>query len=1343
MPFVSAPEDAVLKNKLINLAETEPDKPTVSELASALWRQENTIGSFVAQEQGLPNGVDDRSFNPFDYLTEEEQLDERFVSNAALADTVDEIEALRRQSAKERADRETIRNGGALSFVIGAGTAIADPINLIPIGGAVAKTYKAGNSILSAGIITGSISAASSAVTEAALHSTQLERTVGESAINVGASFLLGGAIGAGANQLNRYISKNQLEEIARSMDAEPKIARGDNPVFDLQAEKIKAEAEAAGIKPEELSVGAAQVASGQELSGRAGKFLAKALGFDPLSRTLTSANPETRRIANMLAENPYKMDGPSMTAAESLTKIKDGYYNAALQGHVDAFRAYRKRLKGQGAMKRKQFNEAVSTAIREGRHDIPEVEASAKAWMRELYEPIKKELIETKLLPEDVDVSTAINYLNRRWNKDKVGAELPLFVERVTSWLDEQTGINIQVQAKVNQAIDGINKNTIEFKRSSRSVGVAERRIATLTKQLEEIQRQAKAGDVRRKTLTQKAIAKAVAEQRKIDEQARKAMLDEFAQYLDKQVQSLEKARRKGIQALESEITKLEKNETVGRYIAEKGGLNRDAWEAEGVDPEFFKDRSIKGGFGKPVFRKEGGMTPDDLAEKLSEDQVLGKTYDANDAISFVDDYLNDPTGSYIDPTISVRIDAIQRNIDELNQATDEDIINIYFGGAEEVVPPAPGVAVETAAQPKLNKFTERELSIVSNRLNKRASTLSDQLRAQKSKLDAAKQRAAESDFRLKNEIENLEQNVASYKGKTGAKIKKAIASRKPDAIPSLTKELKKAARSITKKELDDVDNEDIARQIAQRIMGTPDGKLPYDWKMGEGSSTGKTAKISGLRGPLKSRTFQIPDNMIQEFLDNDIEDLGRMYLRQTAADIELTKKFGDVGMTDAFKELEAWQKTALEKAKTEKERLALIAAYDADIKDLAAMRDRIRGVYGDIDPNNIWVRTGRAARNLNYLRFMGGIVASSVPDVARIFMAEGIGRTFSKGLLPLAKNLKTFKVSAAEAKQYGVGIDALMGGRSQIIADIVDYTQPGTAFERGLQSMTDNFGRINMMDYWTAGVKQLHAVTMQNGVIDDLLKGKIDKRLARLGIDNENAKNIAEQLKKHAEKVDGVWISNAKNWDSPALYEMWAAAIRKESDRVIVVPGQEKPLFMSSELGKTIFQFRSFMFASTQRMLIGALQGQDHNALAGMLLLTSIGMMSYAFKQWDAKREIADDPTELIIEGIDRAGVLGSIMEINNTLEKLSSNNLGLRPLLGVERGAARFVSRSMSENLLGPTFGSFLDTSLRVANAGLKEDGWDDSDTRALRRLIPYQNLTFIRQGFDTIEEKVGDL
>jgi len=46
-------------------------------------------------------------------------------------------------------------------------------------------------------------------------------------------------------------------------------------------------------------------------------------------------------------------------------------------------------------------------------------------------------------------------------------------------------------------------------------------------------------------------------------------------------------------------------------------------------------------------------------------------------------------------------------------------------------------------------------------------------------------------------------------------------------------------------------------------------------------------------------------------------------------------------------------------------------------------------------------------------------------------------------------------------------------------------------------------------------------------------------------------------------------------------------------------------------------------------------------------------------------------------------------------------------------------------------------------RVANAGLGEDDWTESDTRAVRRLIPGQNLTGLRNGFDAIEEAVGDL
>lgn len=1009
MPFVDAPDDLVLINKLTNLAEAPEDEdPSAIEIASALWRQENTIGSFVNQESGLPDGVDDQSFNPYDYLSEGEKLDKKFVSHAALADTVDEIEAVRKQYARETADRETIQKGGAMSFLVGLGVVgVADPINLIPIGGAIAKTYKAGNSILDAAVVTGSVATASTAVTEAALHQSQLTRTYGESAINLGAAALLGGVLGAGGKVLANSLDASAINGIVDSMDVEPKVKTGDDSVLSPEYRAT----------PEEKSAGAAQRVADVEVSGKAAKGLVKALGFDPLSRTITSDNPFTRIVANRLAENPIKMDGDIVTAVESRAKIHDGKYAAALQSHLDIYKQYRK---NGGRLRRRQFNEEVARAMRNEESAIPEALQSANNWRTELYNPIKDDLVELGLLPEDVSVGTAVGYLNRRWNKGKVSANLPKFIDTTAKWLRDE--------------------------------------------------------DVR----------------------------------------------------LRDEATKAEAN------IAEATGAERT---------------------------------------------------------------------------------------------------------------------------------------------------------------------------RLQEIIDRAERKEA--------------------------------------KDLTDEDYQRIAEQIAQRIQGTPDGRLPYDWKIGEGSANNNLNGTVGLRGPLKSRTFQIPDNMVEEFLDNDIEDLGRYYLRNTATDMEIVREFGDLDLTIQKKEILDWYTEAQRVAKTEKERIKLKKQADADIRDITAMRDRMRGVYAQPDPDNVWVRAGRVSRNLNYMRFMGGVVASSVPDVARIFMAEGIGKTFSKGLLPLARNINSFKVSSAEAKRYGVGVDALMGGRSQIISDVADYTQPNTAFERGIQYATDNFGRVNLMDYWTTGVKQLHAVTMQNSVIDGLLKGQVDKRLARLGIDDGNAQAMAAELKKHATKVDGVWLSNARNWDSPELERLWGAAIRKESDRVIVVPGQEKPLFMSTELGKTVFQFRSFMFASTQRMTIAALQSQDHNALAGVLMLTSLGMMSYSFKQWDAKREIAEDPVELVIEGIDRSGALGGIMEINNTLEKLSSNNFGMRPLLGVDIPAARFASRSMSENLLGPTFGSFLDTSLRVANAGLAEDGWNESDTRALRRLIPYQNLTFIRQAFDRIEEEVGDL
>jgi hypothetical protein len=1008
MPFVPSDESLSLLNKAAYAPtlETEED-PAVMETLGAYWRQENIIGSGLNQEIGLPETKDNPDFDAYSFFTEEEKSDRAFVSQALYADNEEEILATRRQVTKERADRDIMARAGAVGVALGLPVMVMDPISLLSIGGVALNTYRAGKGILKGAAVMGSVVGVETAIQEAALHTQQLTRTYGESAINISAGMLLGGVLGGTAAKLATYgVDAKMIAAYEDVMNVEPKIAEGINPAINAVTEPVGSG-----------SVGAQQVLGDTQVSGKVARFLTKYLGkFDPLSRTITSEAPPTRLITTMMSENPIEMDGNILQAAESLAKAHSGKLGVSLQNNANMFSEYKS---SGGLMNRKQFNEAVATAIRKGDSDIPQVKASADFWNKELYTPLKDEMIALKLLPEDVDVKTANNYLNRVWNKNKISANFPQFVNKVSNWLAEK-------------------------------------------------------------------------------------------------------------------------------------------------DVKLFED--AKG---------------------------------ASDRIATT-------TG---------------KEKDELQSIIDK------------------------------------------------------------------------------------------------AEFKKGM-------------------------DFERQDYESLAEEIAQRIQGSPDGRLPYDWKMGDGSNS---RKLSGtaLRGPLRSRVFQIDDEIVEEFLENDIETLGARYLQNVAGDIELVRKFGDVTMEDQLKDINKWYaKQKNNKSLTPRQQKNLEKNRVSDNEDIAGMRDRIRGVYG-FSADNIFTRMMRSSRDLNYLRLLGGVTVSSLPDVARVFMAEGFAKTFSSGLGPLIKNTKTFKVAASELKRYGVGDDAIKSGKSDIIADVGDYAQGGTMVERGLRSATSKFGKINFLDYWTAGIKQLHAVTMQTSIFDALAKGKYDKRLARLGIDEQSATDMYKQVVKHGKKTEGVWLTNAKNWDRPDLERMWGAAVRKESDRVIVIPGQEKPLFMSREMGKTVGQFRSFILSATQRVFIAGLQNQDHNALGGFASLVGMGMFTYNLKQKIAGREVSDDPAVWIMEGIDRSGVVGIIGEVTNTMEKLSGNSLGLRPLLGIDAPASKQVSRSVQESALGPTFGSLLSTGISASNALISKDEMTEADIRTLRRLIPLQNLFYLRGQFDKAQEAISDL
>lgn len=537
------------------------------------------------------------------------------------------------------------------------------------------------------------------------------------------------------------------------------------------------------------------------------------------------------------------------------------------------------------------------------------------------------------------------------------------------------------------------------------------------------------------------------------------------------------------------------------------------------------------------------------------------------------------------------------------------------------------------------------------------------------------------------------------------------------------------------------------IAQDITDGLIGTQHGRIAYEG-------------VPVTRGPLNERTLLIPDEMIEDFLDRDIFRVARHYNQTMAPDIELTKKFRQANMKDKIEDIredfrlqrynaakeagldpdnidgigelpEALQRQLTKINKAEKETL----------RDIEGIRDRLRGTYGIPDnPEALSSRAFRVAKGLNYLRLLGGMTLSALPDVARPIMVHGVGRAFKDGLVPMVKNFRRFKLQAEEAKLAGTALDMINNDRALAISNLDNAWMHTSKFERGLTALQDNFKFVSLMAPWNSAAKQFASLLSQNRsieMIQALAKGGEIKpaeitRLAKHGIDKPMAERMAKQIKKHSTNDDGIWWANTQAWDDRDAVDVYRAALKQEVDKIIVTPGQDKPLFMSREAGSVIMQFKTFALASTQRMLLSGLQQRDMAAANGFMLSTFLGMAAY-WSKTDEDR-LSDDPAKWIVEGIDRSGSMAWFMEVNNMMEKITG--MGINPMLGQQR-ATRYASRNAAEAMFGPTYGTVFGTMIPLI-AGVSSGEMKAKDIHKIRQMMPYQNIFYIRKILDQLEE-----
>ena len=321
------------------------------------------------------------------------------------------------------------------------------------------------------------------------------------------------------------------------------------------------------------------------------------------------------------------------------------------------------------------------------------------------------------------------------------------------------------------------------------------------------------------------------------------------------------------------------------------------------------------------------------------------------------------------------------------------------------------------------------------------------------------------------------MEDEIGKWEGKTTREAKSALAARaeaerirglkqqagiyqgKNEKLTSADSAVDTAVRHIigSNRDLSRMELASRANEIVDRILGSPDGRLSYD-----SEPTVGPPRFGGgqeVRGSLRNRDFAIPSATVKDFIEHDTQHLMSSYTRSILPDVMLTQRFGDIEMRDIFRKLNDEYSARAAGMKDEKSLVALEKERQGQIRDLAATRDRLRGVYGwTPDPlmRNA-ARVASVARNWNLISDLGTSVFNRLGDAgANAVFRHGFMNVMHDSWRPMFQamtgNPRLAQAYRAQAKAMAVGVDGMLGHMAHDFGDAMENYRPGSKFERGL---------------------------------------------------------------------------------------------------------------------------------------------------------------------------------------------------------------------------------------------------------------------------------------------------
>lgn len=536
-----------------------------------------------------------------------------------------------------------------------------------------------------------------------------------------------------------------------------------------------------------------------------------------------------------------------------------------------------------------------------------------------------------------------------------------------------------------------------------------------------------------------------------------------------------------------------------------------------------------------------------------------------------------------------------------------------------------------------------------------------------------------------------------------------------------------------------------------------------------------------------VRNRTLKFRDHELAEqgFLELDVFGLADIYMRHMVPDLFITKYFGDpnamgfrvprgtneegmlksddVFYEDGLIQIRDQYEQLIAKAKTTKKQKEIRALEKRMLEKLEASRDLVKGFYGVSEtPYSAFSTAIKSAKVINNIVNLTGL--AQIADVGRTVMMNGLTRTFGGVMDGWEKGLKSFRANGLkEGQTVGEALDMYFSNRASQLGNTQDLFSNFSSRPDAILGRVENFTfkYVNLMSFWNQEMKGFYSSLASSRISDVSLKyalqeGKIDlgtrklapfftekatdveiKNLATLGIDLDKAVRIAKEVLRVSEFGKYNIVTKKDLWTDEIAVDSLNYALKKDINIGIVTPGKgDTPLWMSKELGGLISQYKKFAMGATQRVLMRGLQDSDSKFLLGLIMMTAIGMLIDKIRteqygnDYDKKSPVAK-----LTDGIDRSGVTGIFFDLNNSIERMFHNRVGLRPLLGTNNPYGSDLADQLGV-IGGPNVG-LVDKVFNIMY-DVGSGGYDQHTATNVRRILPWQNVWYLDWLFDQAEE-----